>query len=90
MASDKIEFRQTQIKRDNVAQFIRLMAFPGGPVIENPPYNAGNRGLIPGRRTEVPPTAGQLKQQVTTRELVRHNFAAETRTRHSQISACYF
>ena len=90
MASDKIEFRQTQIKRDNVAQFIRLMAFPGGPVIENPPYNAGNRGLIPGRRTEVPPAAGQLKQQVTTRELVRHNFAAETRTRHSQISACYF
>ena len=54
---------------------------------ENPPYNAGNRALIPGRGTEVPPTAGQLKQQVTTGELVRQNVAAETKTRHSQTSA---
>ena len=86
MVSDKTEFRQTQIKRDAVAQFIKLMGFPGGPVIETPPYNAGNRGSIPGRGTEVPPAAGQLTQQVTARELVRHNFAAKTKTRRSQIN----
>lgn len=86
MVSDKTEFRQTQIKRDTVAQFIELMDFPGGPVIENPPSNAGNRSLIPGRGTEAPSAAGQLNQQVTARELVCHNLAAKTKTRHSQIN----
>ena len=29
--------------------------FPGGPMVKNPPANAGNKGLIPGQgRSHVP------------------------------------
>ena len=28
--------------------------FPGGPVVENPPFNSGNMGSVPGRRTKIP------------------------------------
>ena len=28
--------------------------FPGGPVVENPPFNAGKISSIPGRRTKIP------------------------------------
>ena len=28
--------------------------FPGGPVVKNPPSNARDVGLIPGRGTEIP------------------------------------
>ena len=33
---------------------------PGGPVVKNPPYNAGDTGLIPGQGTKIPHAAGQL------------------------------
>ena len=29
-------------------------AFPGGPVVKNPPYNAGDVGSIPGQGTKIP------------------------------------
>ena len=32
--------------------------FPGGPVIENPPSNAGDAGLIPGQGTKIPRATG--------------------------------
>ena len=44
--------------------------FPGGPVVENPPYNAGDVGLIPGQGTMIPHAAGQLSLCATTAELV--------------------
>ena len=28
--------------------------FPGGPVVKNPPSNAGDAGLIPCRGTKIP------------------------------------
>ena len=28
--------------------------FPGGPVIKNQPYNAGDTGSIPGQGTKIP------------------------------------
>ena len=31
--------------------------FPGGPVVKNPPSNAGGAGSIPGRGTEIPHVA---------------------------------
>ena len=34
--------------------------FSGGPVVENPPSNAGDVGSIPGRGTKIPYAAGQL------------------------------
>ena len=44
--------------------------FPGGPVIKNPPSNAGDAGSIPGRGTKIPHAAGQLSLRTTTTELV--------------------
>ena len=46
--------------------------FPGGPVVENLPCNAGDTGLIPGGGTKIP----QAKEQLTlytTREPTSHN-----------------
>ena len=34
--------------------------FPGGPVVKNPPSNAGDVGSIPGRGTKIPHAVGQL------------------------------
>ena len=35
--------------------------FPGGPVVKNPPANAGNMGSIPGPGTKIPRALGQLR-----------------------------
>ena len=43
--------------------------FPGGPVVKNPPYNAGDAGSIPGQGTKIPHAAGQLSLCATTTEL---------------------
>ena len=42
--------------------------FPGGPVVKNPPSNAGDVGSIPGWGTKIPRAAGQLSLCATTRE----------------------
>ena len=34
--------------------------FPGGPVVKNMRFNAGDVGLIPGQGTKIPHVAGQL------------------------------
>ena len=47
--------------------------FPGGPVVENPPYNAGDIGLVPGQGTKIPHAAGQLSLRTATTELPRLN-----------------
>ena len=39
--------------------------FPGGPVVKNPPCNAGS---IPGRGTKIPHAAGQLSPRAATTE----------------------
>ena len=44
---------------------------PGGPVVKNLPYNAGDVGLIPGQGTKIPHAAGQLSPRATTTELTR-------------------
>ena len=41
---------------------------PGGPVVKNPPSNAGDAGSIPGRGTKIPHAAGQLSTCTTTTE----------------------
>ena len=45
--------------------------FPGGPVVTNPPSNAGDGGSIPGRGTKTPHAAGQLRSRAL--EPMRHN-----------------
>ena len=39
--------------------------FTGGPVVKNPPCNAGDAGSIPGRGTKVPHAVEQLSLHVT-------------------------
>ena len=46
--------------------------FPGGPVVKNPPSNAGDVGLIPGWETKIPHAAGQLS--LHTLEPTCHNY----------------
>ena len=41
--------------------------FPGGPVVKNPPSNAGDVGLIPGQGTKIPHPTGAIKP-------VRHSY----------------
>ena len=47
--------------------------FPGGPMVRNPPSNAGDAGSIPGRGTRIPHAAGQPSSRATTTELARLN-----------------
>ena len=47
--------------------------FPGGPVVKNPPSNAGNVSSIPGQGTKIPHVSRQLNPRATTIELVRLN-----------------
>ena len=35
----------------------KIRDFLGGPVVKNPPSNAGNAGSIPGQGTKIPHTA---------------------------------
>ena len=37
-----------------------LRDFPGGPMVKNPPFNAGDVGSIPGQGTKIPHATGQL------------------------------
>ena len=47
--------------------------FPGGPVVKNPPSNAGGMGSIPGRGARFPHAVGQLSPSATATELVGLN-----------------
>ena len=47
--------------------------FSGGPVVKNPPSNAGDVGSIPGRGTKIPHAAGQLSLCAATTEPPHHN-----------------
>ena len=45
-----------------------LRDFPGGPVVKNPPSNAGDMGSIPGQGTKIPHAMGQLSPHTATTE----------------------
>ena len=47
--------------------------FPGGPVVETPPSNAGDTGSSPGWRTKIPHAMGQLSLRAATTEHAGHN-----------------
>ena len=47
--------------------------FPGGPVVKNPPCDAGDEGSIPDWGTKIPDAAGQLSPCTTTTEPARLN-----------------
>ena len=84
----------TSSKLKTCASKNTIRGFPVGPVVKNPPSNAGDVGFIPGRGTKIPHTAGQLSPHATTTELARLNerahvpwsLRATTKTQHSQNS----
>ena len=48
--------------------------FPGGPVVKNPPHNAGDISSIPDWGTKIPHAREQLESPLAaTRESVHHN-----------------
>ena len=53
--------------------YIHTWDFPGGPVVKNPPSNAGDMGSIPGQGTKIPHATGQLSPHATTTDLARLN-----------------
>ena len=61
----------------------KLWNFPGGPVVKNPPSNAGDAGSIPGWGAKIPHATGQLSPCATTTQLTpqreRENPHATTR-----------
>ena len=63
--------------------------FPGAPVAENLPCNAGDMGSIPGGGTKIPHATGQLSPCATTTEaqvryslcsIIREAFSMRSRT----------
>ena len=42
-------------------------------MVENPPYNAGDAGLIPDRGTKIPHAVEEISPRATTTELARLN-----------------
>ena len=52
--------------------------FPGGPVVKNPPCNAGDVGPTPGQGTKIPHALAQLSPRATTREAMGHNERSHT------------
>ena len=45
-----------------------LGTFLDGPLVKNPPSNAGNSGSIPGGRAKIPHAMRQLSTYITARE----------------------
>ena len=42
-----------------VEYFKNSWDFPGGPVVKNPPCNAGDKGSVPGWGAKIPHALGQ-------------------------------
>ena len=65
--------KQTNIKQDQGS----FRDFPGGPVVKNPTFNAGDSGSIPGQGTKISHAAGQQSslwnRRATTTECMRLN-----------------
>ena len=57
------------------------MGFPGGPVVKNSPFKAGDVGLIPGQETEILYIKGQLNLCAAIRQLAYHNEAPRPQQR---------
>ena len=55
--------------------------FPGGPLVKNPPGNAGSAGLTPDFGTKIPHTMEQLIPcAATTEALVLRSLRVATKT----------
>ena len=58
---------------ENKLKKTNTLDFPGGPVMKNPPCNAGDMGSIPGEATKIPHAAEQLNLDLAMKYLVLLN-----------------
>ena len=58
-----------------IKEWQKERAFPGSPVVRNPPCNAGDESLIPGWGTKIPQATELESPHATTTEPVRHKWA---------------
>ena len=58
---------------ESFTKYIFLWDFSGGPVVKDPPCNAGEAGLIPGGGTKVSCATEQLRPRRITTEPAHHN-----------------
>ena len=68
----KKQWVNKEIKKE-IKKYLETWDFPGGPVIKNTPYSAGDTGSIPCQGTKIPHAVGQLSPRATTTELTRLN-----------------
>ena len=68
-------FKRTHPDRTEIFRWLlkNERDFPGGPLVKNPPSNAGDAHSIPGQGTKIPHAAGHLSPRATTTEFVCHN-----------------
>ena len=57
---------QTQLLSAHSKSKIWKRDFPGCPLVENPPCNAGEEGSIPSQGTKIPHAPGQLSPYTPT------------------------
>ena len=53
-------------KVETITKNLFFQDFPGGPVVKNPPSNAGDAGSIPGQGNKIPRATGQLSPHTST------------------------
>ena len=61
-------YTNKELSEREIKKMIPFRDFPGGPVVKNPPSNAGDVGSIPGRGTKIPHAMGQLSLLAATTE----------------------
>ena len=62
-----------QEETGHVLKMVKKGDFPGGPVVMNPPCNAGDTGSPPGRGTKISHAAEQVSPYPATTEPMRYN-----------------
>ena len=69
----KIESESYSTGTSTLIKKWRYQDFPGGPVVKNLLYTAGDSSLILGQGMKMPQATEQLSQRAATRELERRS-----------------
>ena len=85
ISNEQSNLTSKELEEETKPKVNKKRDFPGGPVVKNPPSNAGDAGLIPGQGTKIPHAMGQLSLCATllslcasTREPVCHKTTEPT------------
>ena len=61
-----LSLKATEKKLDKYQKHLlkSIKDITGGPVVKNPPSNAGDAGSVPGRGTKIPHAVGELRSHM--------------------------